>query len=155
MYAQIKPVPATNVEVSTRLVDPFQAAIADSESSLTDLMKWIDEWEKELNAGIPLPVEMSNLNQSKSNINRQAGTPVSISRSNIKNVAMKLDNLSSNNPKKRNIRIADVHEALADLELPMQELYNSILSKGEGYFAKAAELKTKHDTVKNSIGNIR
>jgi hypothetical protein len=48
-----------------------------------------------------------------------------------------------------------VQKALADLDAPIQELYNSILAMGEKYAGKAAELKTRHDTVKNSIQNIR
>ena len=134
-----------------RPADPFQSSIAVSDSGVQRLMLWIDEFEAQLNAETPgkgaVTVHTANLNLSKSNINKTKG--------NVKNVANALDKLKRNETAKRGNALTDLNKAVAELEAPMLELYNSILNLGESYAGKAAELKTRHDTVKNSISNIR
>lgn len=127
-----------------------QSGIAVSDSGVQRLALYLNELEVQLNAEVPhkgMTVQTSNLNLSKSNINKTKG--------NVKNVSVALDKLKRCAPAKHGAALAVLHKALADLELPITELYNSLLNLGESYAAKAAELKEKHDTVKNSIGNIR
>lgn len=137
----------------TSRTDPFLQSIAVSDSGVQRLMLWIDDWDKALNGD--QPVEASNLNQSKSNVNRVAGAPIITSRSNIKQLQVALDDLKNTDPVNRKVKLEEVQKALTDLETPIRELHNSILAMGERYAGKAAELKTRHDTVKHAIGNIR
>lgn len=136
--------------IAKATAEPVQAGIAVSDSGIQRLMVWIDELEVQINAVAPgkgMAAQSANLNLSKSNINKTKG--------NVKDVSVALDKLKRSVPAKHSAALTDLHKALADLELPITELYNSLLNLGESYAAKAAELKTRHDTVKNSIGNIR
>ena len=127
--------------------------INTSRSNIKTLSLWIDEWEAQLNA--EAAARTSNLNASKSNINRQMGVPVNCSRSNIKTLSKKMDDVEKSDAAQRSAALEDMNKALAELNTCITALYDSIVSRGEAYAAKAAELKTRHDTVKNSIGNIR
>jgi len=127
-----------------------QAAIAVSDSGVQRLMLWMDELEVQLNAEMPLKgmvAHTANLNLSKSNINK--------TKANVKDVSIALDKLKRSEPSRHNSALPELHKALADLESPITQLYNSLLNLGENYASKAGELKTRQDTVKNSIGNIR
>ncbi len=127
-----------------------QPGIAVSDSGVQRLIVLIDDLDAQLNAEVPrkgMAAQTSNLNLSKSNINKTKGS--------IKNVSIALAKLKGCVPEKHSAALADLQKALADLEIPVQDLHSSLLNLGGIYTAKAAELKTRHDTVKNSIGNIR
>jgi hypothetical protein len=148
-------VQAQNTNLGSRsiqtTVDPFLSNIAVSDSGVQCLLLWLDEIEKQLNAEKPdkgaVSVHTSNLNLSKSNINR--------TRSDINKVSMALDRLKSSTPDRRSDPMAALHKAVKELETPILELHTAIVNCGRAYAAKAAELKTRHDTVKSSINNIR
>ena len=160
LNAQNQKVEAEPVDAS--LIDSVAASEANMKAAREDLVQlseWLDKYDSQLKAQTPPSKDMStmksaNLNLSKSNL-RSMGAPISTSRSNIKQLQAALDNLETSDPANRKAKLNEVQKALADLETPIQELHNSILAMGEKYAGKAAELKISHDTVKNSIGNIR
>jgi hypothetical protein len=86
------------------------------------------------------------------NDNTSNRTGVNTSRSNIKNLQNALFDLqralNSNNP-------ATIQSASALVERQMQTLQSSLLNLGSRYTSVSNVLKTKHDTAKNSVGNIR
>ncbi|HLF63059.1 MAG TPA: hypothetical protein VI603_04890 [Saprospiraceae bacterium] len=127
-----------------------ESGIAVSDSGVQRLIVWLDDLDAQLKAEAPhkgMAAQTANLNLSKSNINKTKG--------NVKDVSAALDKLKRSMPAKHSAALAALQKALADLESPITELYHSLLNLGERYASKAAELKTRHDTVKNSIGNIR
>ena len=135
--------------------DPLRAInLNSSKSNVKSLILTIDNLKAQIDAQISAagkpktPTTLtSNLNLSKSNINRVEGF--------IGKVTTALDNLDKSDTKKRAAALAALKKAAADLDSPIQDLYNSLLQLGKSMKDKAEELKSKHDTVKNSINNIR
>jgi hypothetical protein len=86
------------------------------------------------------------------NDNTSNRTGVNTSRSNIKNLQNALFDLqralNSNNR-------ATIQSTAAAVEKHMQALQSSLLNLGTAYTSISNVLKTKHDTAKNSVGNIR
>jgi hypothetical protein len=136
--------------VVARRTDPFLQSIAVSDSGVQRLIVWMNALEVQINAERPgkgMTTQSANLNLSKSNINKAKGP--------IDNVSKALNKLKASDPANRSTFLNHLLSELSTLDAPVNDLYNSLLSSGANYAAKAAELKEKHDTVKNAIQNIR
>lgn len=77
---------------------------------------------------------------------------ISTSRSNIRNVRSALVSVQTD---LQNGNIAAANEKLALLETQIIQLQQSLNGLGKQYTTISNVLKTKHDTVKNSVSNIR
>jgi hypothetical protein len=122
--------------------DQVRVAINTSHSNIKNLIRSVDELEQMLNADI---------SSSKTVINN--------SHSNIKNLraaAISLDNTLNNvESMEKDKAIAELQNKMAAINMQFLALQQSMEQVSKQYSTISNVLKTKHDTVKNSIGNIR
>jgi len=147
---------AQNKRTVAGSADTFQTAIAVSDSGVQRLLYWVDEWEAQLEAeGGNATGRTSNLNLSKSNVDRKAPGVTWNARQAITAVDAALDKLRNAAPEQRRQALADLNVAKEHLEAPVEELYQSVLANDRKKAPKAEELKRRHEAVKNAINNIR
>jgi hypothetical protein len=125
----------SNKTASSVAPNPEEGTSTSSKVQVNSLLQTVLETEELLN---------------KDNISNKTG--INTSRSNIKNLQNALFDLQRalNN----NDRVT-IQTAAAVVERQMQVLQSSLLNLGSGYTSISNVLKTKHDTVKNSINNVR
>jgi hypothetical protein len=120
----------------------MKVAINNSHSNIKNLLVSVDELELMLN-----------------NDNSSAKTAINNSHSNIKNLraaAMTLEKTMDNiEAMEKNAAMSEVKNKMATMNMQFLALQESLNSAGKQYTTISNVLKTKHDTVKNSIGNIR
>jgi hypothetical protein len=134
--------------------DLFISSIAVSDSGVQHMLLWLDSWQSHLSSEAATG-RASNLNLSKSNVDRKSAGPIDKTREALIAVSDALANLKNGDPMKRGLAYMDLNTAVDNLDGPTQELYRSILNRGEKDAAQAGELIRRHDTVKSSINNIR
>jgi len=119
-----------------------KVAINNSHSNIKNLLASVDELELMLNSD-----------------NSNAKTAINNSHSNIKNLrtaAMLLENTMDNiETMEKNVAMSEVKNKMAAMNMQFLALQESLNNAGKQYTTVSNVLKTKHDTVKNSIGNIR
>jgi hypothetical protein len=122
--------------------ESVKIAINTSHSNIKNLLATVDEIEQMLN-----------------NDNNNAKTAINTSHSNIKNLrtaAMMVENTMDNmEGKEKNAAMSEVKNKMAAMNMQFLALQESLNNAGKQYTTVSNVLKTKHDTVKNSIGNIR
>ncbi len=82
----------------------------------------------------------------------QTKAGISTSRSNIRNMRSRINTLENH---LRNNEITAAKTIWAELHTSLTNLEQSLTKLGGGFSSVSNVLKTKHDTAKNSIGNIR
>jgi hypothetical protein len=82
----------------------------------------------------------------------QTRTGVNTSRSNIKNARRRINDLQNH---LRNNEMTPANAAWADINRILTNLEQSLNQMGGSFSSVSNVLKTKHDTAKNAIGNIR
>lgn len=121
---------------------PMQTAINNSHSNIKNLLACVDELEQMLNAD-----------------NGAAKTAINNSHSNIKNLriaASELENaMDDMETMEKEAAISEVKNKMTAMNVQFLALQQSLNEAGKQYTTVSNVLKTKHDTVKNSIGNIR
>jgi hypothetical protein len=123
--------------------EPTKAAINNSHSNIKNLMATVNDIEQ-------------MLNNDNSGANASA---INNSHSNIKNLraaAMDMDNtLNDLETMEKDAAMNTVKNKMAAMNMQFLALQESLQKAGRQYTTISNVLKTKHDTVKNSIGNIR
>jgi phage-related protein len=82
----------------------------------------------------------------------QTRTGINTSRSNIKNARNRIHDLQNH---LRNNEMTAANAAWADIHRMLTNLEQSFNQMGGNFSSVSNVLKTKHDTAKNAIGNIR
>jgi len=122
--------------------ESMKIAINTSHSNIKNLLASVDELELMLNTD-----------------NSNAKTAINNSHSNIKNLrtaAIILGNTMDDiEGKEKTVAMSDVKNKMAAMNMQFLALQESLNNAGKQYTTISNVLKTKHDTVKNSIGNIR
>lgn len=125
----------TSTEASKTAVSRSRTALAALSSSLDQLEALLDGDTQSARAII---------NTSRSNIKNQRAAMAGLEES--------LGNVDQQDPLKTQ---ADLKTRLESINAPLQALLENLHSLGSRYSSISNVLKTKHDTVKNAIQNIR
>ena len=95
------------------------------------------------------------LDADKSN----SGSRINNTKSNIKNLTASLSGieeiLAGLESKEKNAALSELNNKMAAMNMQFLALQESLNAAGKQYSSISNVLKTRHDTVKNSIGNIR
>jgi hypothetical protein len=122
--------------------ESMKIAINTSHSNIKNLLATIDEIEQMINSD-----------------NSSAKTAINNSHSNIKNLraaASTLENTMDNIERmEKDVAMREVKNKMAAMNMQFLALQESLNNAGKQYTTVSNVLKTKHDTVKNSINNIR
>ena len=160
VIAQDNPTPKSSASIRVVSADDPESKIKLAKAAIQDLTKWLEYYEWELNesnknTGVSPGVgRTSNLNMSKRN-RSASGDTLYNSRNSLKDLAMSLDQFEKSNMDNQRRSLSDLQQAQKALDKSIESLYKSIVERGDYNVQKAEELKIKHDTVKNSINNIR
>lgn len=128
----------------------FDTQIAVADSGVQRLAVWMQEWDILTKGQSTDAGRTSNLNLSKSNVRS-----FNSSRSNLDRVREALTALKASDPSRRTQATTNLNHEFNKLDQSLVALHTSIVDMGDAFQVHAAELKTKHDTVKNAINNIR
>lgn len=119
-----------------------QRAINTSHSNIKNMLSSLDELDQQLDT------DQSNaksiVNTSRSNIKNQ--------RAAVNDLQQTLDNLQT---KDKDDALKELDQRVATMNAQFGALIESVQKMGSRYSSVSNVLKTRHDTVKNSIGNIR
>jgi hypothetical protein len=122
--------------------ESMKVALNTSEDNLKSMGATLDELDQQVNAD-----------------NSNSQTAINNAHSNIKNLKVAIsdaqqtiDNLQQ---KDKEAALKELNQKMAGVNMKFTALQTTLSSMGQQYTSVSNVLKTKHDTVKNSIQNIR
>jgi hypothetical protein len=122
--------------------DKMKAAINSSHSNIKNLVTALDELERKLT--IDQQAAKASINTTRSNIKHLRIAAGDLDRT--------LGNMEN---REKNTGMEEVSNKMTTVDDQFLALQKSVNDLGSSYNSVSNVLKTKHDTVKNSIGNIR